>query len=70
VLGPVVDGCYHLAGVDCEGLQIFDATKWSCEELMTETLAIAETNNLKVKLLQIRNDIDTIDDYRYWKSFT
>lgn len=67
VLGPVEDGGYHLAGVDTEGLRIFNATKWSTEQLLKETLAIAHKNKLKVKLLQVRSDIDSIEDYCRWK---
>jgi hypothetical protein len=68
VLGPVEDGGYHLAGVDSKGMKIFDATKWSSDELMEETLAIVEKEKLKVTLLPVGNDIDTIQDYLRWKS--
>lgn len=68
VLGPVEDGGYHLAGVNEKGLRIFDAKKWSTAELMRETLQITEDFMLKTVLLPIRNDIDTIEDYRQWKA--
>jgi rSAM/selenodomain-associated transferase 1 len=68
VVGPVSDGGYHLAGADMKGLTIFDATKWSTGELMEETLAIIRFAGLKSSLLPVRHDIDTIEDYRQWKS--
>ena len=68
VLGPVNDGGYHLAGVDMQGLEIFNATSWSTEKLLKETLTIVQERNLKVSLLPMRNDIDTFKDYRSWKS--
>ena len=68
VVGPVSDGGYSLAGVDISGLAIFDATKWSTGELMGETLAIISTRGLKSSLLPVLDDIDTIEDYRKWKT--
>jgi rSAM/selenodomain-associated transferase 1 len=67
VIGPVADGGYHLAGIDCDGLSIFDAKKWSTPELMEETMTIAKEKGLKTMLLEMRNDIDTNDDYVRWK---
>ncbi|MDD5673753.1 MAG: DUF2064 domain-containing protein, partial [Chitinivibrionales bacterium] len=68
VLGPVRDGGYHLAGVDMRGLEIFKATAWGAAALMQETVAIVHKRRLKFSLLQMRNDIDTVKDYRRWKS--
>jgi rSAM/selenodomain-associated transferase 1 len=68
VLGPVIDGGYHLAGVDIKGLEIFKATAWSTTNLMKETLMIIEKRNLRFSLLPMRRDIDTFKDYWCWKS--
>ncbi len=68
VLGPVEDGGYHLAGVNAQGLKIFDATQWSMPSLMNETLQITQQFDLKTMLLAPRNDIDTIGDYRRWRA--
>ncbi len=67
VLGPAEDGGYYLAGVNAKGISIFDATKWSCNDLFEETLGIARQHELRVKLLPAKNDIDTMEDYRRWR---
>lgn len=68
VLGPTEDGGYHLAGVNCRGLKIFETTKWSSKDLLKETVSIARSNDLRYSLLADRKDINMIEDYLLWKS--
>lgn len=63
VFGPAEDGGYYLVGLNGEqGLYIFDDKPWSTAELLEITQEQIEAKNQSVGLLEMLNDIDTIED--------
>jgi glycosyltransferase A (GT-A) superfamily protein (DUF2064 family) len=68
VIGPAEDGGYYLVGCTREGLPVFSATAWSTPELLDQTMHIVEKHGLRSALLATRSDIDTMEDYRRWKT--
>ena len=62
VIGPAADGGYYLLGMKSISKEIFMNKKWGTNSVLKDTL-----NNLrdkKVKLLQIKNDIDIYEDLK------
>jgi rSAM/selenodomain-associated transferase 1 len=62
VIGPAADGGYYLIGMKTLSNDIFLNKNWGTETVLEDTL-----NNLKhkkVKLLQIKNDIDVYEDLK------
>jgi len=62
VIGPAADGGYYLIGMKSLNNEIFLNKTWGTNNVLNETL-----NNLghkKVKLLQIKNDIDVYEDLK------
>lgn len=70
VIGPAPDGGYWLIGQRRKPrvLQIFEDVRWSGEHAMKDTLANLKT--VRVTTLEERNDVDTIEDYKIWRSTT
>ena len=62
VLGPAQDGGYYLLGMKKETPQLFSNKDWSTEKVFQQTLG--DLKQEKVKLLPVRNDIDTFEDMR------
>ena len=62
VLGPAQDGGYYLLGMKKETPQLFSNKDWSTEKVFEQTLEDLKFE--KVKLLPVRNDIDTFEDMR------
>ena len=62
VIGPAADGGYYLLGMKSISKEIFMNKNWGTNSVLKDTL-----NNLrdkKVKLLQIKNDIDIYEDLK------
>ncbi len=62
VIGPAADGGYYLLGMKSLNNEIFLNKNWGTNTVLKDTL-----NNLrhkKVKLLQIKNDIDVYEDLK------
>ena len=62
VIGPAADGGYYLLGMKSISKEIFINKEWGTNSVLKDTL-----NNLrdkKVKLLQIKNDIDVYEDLK------
>lgn len=62
VIGPAADGGYYLIGMKKLNKELFLNKKWGTETVLEDTL-----NNLshkRVKLLQIKNDIDVFEDLK------
>lgn len=62
VIGPAADGGYYLLGMKSISKEIFINKEWGTNSVLKDTL-----NNLrdkKVKLLQIKNDIDIYEDLK------
>ena len=62
VIGPAEDGGYYLLGLKCIPENIFSNKKWSTETVFKDTLN--DIVSYKVHLLDIKNDIDTVDDIK------
>jgi len=66
VLGPATDGGYYLIGLS-RPVQIFDNIEWSTSTVFEKTIKKINEQQLECILLGKKPDIDTIDDYRYYK---
>jgi rSAM/selenodomain-associated transferase 1 len=62
VIGPALDGGYYLLGLKENYHQIFNDKKWGTDTVLEDTLN--DFKNQKVKLLNVKNDIDTIEDIK------
>ena len=60
VIGPSTDGGYYLIGMNTINSKLFKNKSWSKSTLLKETLN--ELKNKKLKLLDSKNDIDTLED--------
>ncbi len=71
VFGPAQDGGYYLVGMTKKHFCIFQNKQWSTENLLKTTLNELNKKQISYSLLDILNDIDTIEDlekssiYRY-----
>ena len=68
VIGPAKDGGYYLIAVKDPHNGVFEADGWGGEKLFEQTMEIMRRKNLKFSLLERKMDIDTIEDYKNWKS--
>lgn len=62
VIGPAMDGGYYLIGMN-KYHNLFSEIDWSSEKVLDQTLKLA--TDLKVKLLDEKRDIDTVDDAKH-----
>ncbi len=62
IIGPAQDGGYYLLGMKKESPQLFRDKDWSTSRVLDQTLE--QLQNEKVKLLAVRNDIDTFEDMK------
>ncbi|MBW2608902.1 MAG: TIGR04283 family arsenosugar biosynthesis glycosyltransferase [Deltaproteobacteria bacterium] len=67
VLGPSIDGGYWLIGLK-RPLDLFQGIEWGTEKVLEQTVSRAKDQKLAYQLLELLNDIDTIDDVRNWNS--
>ena len=68
VLGPAADGGYYLIGQYAPGAALFDRMVWSNSQVLAQTIARAEKEGRRVKLLTELADIDTVDEFEHWKN--
>jgi len=64
VLGPCEDGGYYLIGMSEPHPELFVGVSWSTDRVLKQTLIIADANNLTVRLLEKKADVDTSHDVR------
>ncbi|WP_037324731.1 TIGR04282 family arsenosugar biosynthesis glycosyltransferase [Salinimicrobium terrae] len=62
VIGPAQDGGYYLLGMTKHTPKLFINKEWSTEKVLDLTLQ--DLSHEKLKLLPVRNDIDTFEDMR------
>ncbi len=62
VLGPAQDGGYYMLGMTKMIPDVFKNKKWGTDTVLKDTLA--NLDKTKVKLLEIKNDVDVLDDIR------
>jgi rSAM/selenodomain-associated transferase 2/rSAM/selenodomain-associated transferase 1 len=67
VLGPALDGGYHLIGLKKQH-PLFDQIPWGSSEVFTRTLQKSEDLGLKTFLLEPLPDIDRPEDLHFWES--
>ncbi|WP_297707180.1 TIGR04282 family arsenosugar biosynthesis glycosyltransferase [uncultured Eudoraea sp.] len=67
VIGPAADGGYYLLGMKALNNDIFLNKNWGTETVLEDTLN--DLNHKKVKLLQIKNDIDVYEDLKEFDIF-
>ncbi len=60
VIGPAEDGGYYLLGMTSFRKNVFENKNWGTEQVLEKTLADLE--NEKVHLLEVRNDVDVYED--------
>ncbi len=66
VLQPAVDGGYVLIGCSRIDPALFSHVRWSTQEVLTQTMANAESLNYRVALLETLRDIDTLRDLEHY----
>ncbi|MBP7821793.1 MAG: TIGR04282 family arsenosugar biosynthesis glycosyltransferase [Saprospiraceae bacterium] len=64
VIGPAIDGGYYLIGLKKPCDFIFENMPWSESHLLNKMISKIEQNQLKYALLEVLNDIDTLDDLK------
>ena len=65
VFGPASDGGYYLVGMNQPGTYIFKNKPWSTDQLLELTRSEIESQKQIYTLLDVLNDIDTIDDLKH-----
>jgi len=63
VLGPAHDGGYYLIGLNKPQDLLFERMPWSTSEVLAITRARAEALGLRLRLLEEKLDLDTLDDF-------
>ncbi len=66
VLGPAEDGGYYLIGLRSFVPELFQGIQWGTDVVFKQTIAIAQTKELKISYLPTFNDIDTPEDLKKW----
>lgn len=64
VFGPAGDGGYYLVGMSQKIKCIFEHKEWSTEGLLNETLTEIKEKGYSNNLLEVLNDVDTVEDLR------
>jgi glycosyltransferase A (GT-A) superfamily protein (DUF2064 family) len=71
VLGPAADGGYWLIGLAGSWPRLFAggprAIAWGGNQVLAQTLAVADQLGLVVTLLPMRHDLDRPEDLRRWR---
>jgi uncharacterized protein len=65
VLGPALDGGYYLIGLRRVIPELFENIPWSTDQVLSQTLAIANRLNLSIHLLPELPDIDRPEDLKF-----
>lgn len=66
VLGPAEDGGYYLIGMRAPGLPVFEGIKWSTDQVLAQTVALARATADRVAYLCTLYDVDDGAAYRSW----
>lgn len=67
VLGPATDGGYYLIGLRRSVPELFRGIAWSTDEVLSQTVAIAESCNLSIAYLPTLADVDRPADLAIWQ---
>lgn len=64
VLGPAEDGGYYLVGLREPMPHLFTKMEWSGPEVLERTLDHVRLRDESFRLLPVRSDVDTFDDFK------
>ena len=64
VLGPAEDGGYWLVALRAAAPGLFEHMEWSTGGVLAQTLARAQSLGLRVHLLRMLPDVDTVEDWQ------
>jgi rSAM/selenodomain-associated transferase 1 len=64
VVGPAEDGGYYLLALGEPHPELFEDVAWSTPAVLEETLARAATAGLRVREMERRRDVDSLEDLR------
>ena len=67
VLGPATDGGYYLLGMKKWNPKLFKNKDWGQNTVLEDTLN--DLKNEKVKLLDVKNDVDVYEDIEHIAAF-
>ena len=67
VIGPANDGGYYLLGMNDLQLFLFKDMPWSGDDLLDETIMKVQDRGLNYSLLNMKSDIDYIEDWEAHK---
>lgn len=67
VIGPALDGGYYLLGMTSLTPGLFQNKAWSTPRVLEDTLTDLEGE--KIAILEVRNDVDTLEDILNKKEF-
>jgi rSAM/selenodomain-associated transferase 1 len=62
VLGPAVDGGYYLIGLSRDCPSMWDKIRWSHAATREDTIRELSANGHSISMLELGDDVDTIDD--------
>lgn len=68
VLGPAEDGGYVLIGARTFHKDLFNAVEWGGGHVLDRTLNNAKALSVKVELLAVTWDVDTLEDLERWRN--
>lgn len=69
VLGVAADGGYYLIGLNQSIPQLFDNIDWGTDQVLKQTIDIAEKLKLKVHYLPTLSDVDRPEDIAIWQKY-
>lgn len=69
VIGPAKDGGFYLLGAKSQEILNFSNIAWSTNHVLSSFLENIARKSATVKLLNIMEDIDTMDDYKRYLKF-
>lgn len=64
VIGPSKDGGYYLLGLSRFMNELFVDKDWSTSSVFEQTTDTLEKHNRSLRLLEVLNDVDTVDDLK------
>ena len=67
VIGPAEDGGYYLLGMKSLNSALFQNKQWSTSSVFKDSLKNMQDGNIKI--LPVKNDIDTLDDIKEHPAF-
>lgn len=68
VLGPAADGGYWLIALKKPCPELLAGIPWSTDQVLAKTLAQAKQLGMRIQLLRILSDIDTLKDWQEYQA--